>query len=213
MKKIAIISTFFILFFTIACSNNLEKKPDDFLYNKGLEMIGVMEETALSETFKDAVLPTEDNPFFSKVSELDLENPLKVYELKISKKYLEHQFSEAFISDISNAFQRGLEIKSKESIALQINGKLGSEAILFSSLTNYKDAFSYPDLKEDVIYLYIYDQELSVMVTYSVYDDAVSAASFFVIHENLKDVESEEDLQVWFESNLNFKDFEIRLIY
>jgi hypothetical protein len=213
MKKIVILSVIFMLILTPACSSKKEIRSDDFLYDKGIEMISSMKEAALTESYIEGVLPNEDNPFFSKVSEVVLEKPSKVYEIKLSKELLENQFSKNITADISKAFERSLVIKSKESLALQVNSKSGADAIVFSSLTAFKDAFSYPDLKEDVTYLYRYDEELSVMVTYSVYEDAVSALSYFMVHETMEDVKSVENLKVWFEENLNLKDIKIRWIH
>lgn len=213
MKKITIICMIFIFFFTGACSDFDQERPDDFLYNKGLEIIGVMEETASSESYKDAVLPTEDNPYFSKVSQVALGKPSQVYEIKLSKVILENQFPKDFTLNISEAFERSLVIRSKESLALHINSRLGAEAIVFSSLTSYKEAFSYPHLKEDLTYLYLYNSELAVMVVYSVYEDAISAGAYFVVNESMKTMDSVEGLEDWFRENLKIEDVRISKIY
>lgn len=139
--------------------------------------------------------------------------PSQVFEIKLSKELLNTQFPENITEDISKAFERSLDIKSKESLALKINATSGAEAIVFSSLTAIKDAFSYPDLKEDVIFLYSYEQELSVMVVYSVYEDAVSAISYFLVDESLKTIRSVETLEAWFQEILNIKDVKIRKLH
>lgn len=113
MRKIILFCMILMLVFTSACFPNKEKKSNDFLYDKGLEMISVMEEAALSQNFKDAVLPTEDNPYFSKVPEVDFKKPSQVFEIKLSKELLNTQFPENITEDISKAFERSLDIKAK----------------------------------------------------------------------------------------------------
>ncbi len=86
------------------------------------------------------------------------------------------------------------------SIPSQLNALSGANSLAAASLLVTEDAFFYKmNLKEPVIYLYLYEKDWQCMVIFRpVREGIVQANSCFVHHDKLNEIENADDVKSFF---------------
>ncbi len=186
-----LIAVCLLLAFT-ACNSskgdNEQKKADsDILYNKGLELVGLLHEMVSSEEYITLFgIPTE--LYYEELTNGDYENCIAVYQVDISDTQLQSfmilsgiepdNFSDDLISQITKKLYSSF-------IAQLVARQSGTEALAASSILISSSLFVYKELKEPTMYIYEYNDSYPVVVSFYPGDDgAVSAgANYFLIDE------------------------------
>lgn len=177
------------------------KQPD--LKAKGMEMIALMDEKASSEKYVEVSsggMGLEE--VIDKLSEGDYTNPEKVYEIKLPQDgYLEQMGAD--LSGLSETLKSEVYEKISVGLASTLNAKDGATSLAATSVLTGSTAFE-GKLESTVIYLYQFaDRGNSVMVSFAPAEgNVITACCIFLTNEEIKTLESEEEIQDWLSLNL-----------
>ena len=169
MKKICFILAIFVVFtmFLPACAS---KTAD--LYDKGLEVVSVMEEMLNSREYGEIMgAPDLFKDLIVSVAETDFSYPAVVYKLSLPST--EVLIKKAGLADASLYSKLSDDLKEQienrmnfATVASVINGTQGNEklafASLFSAIVNDKSI----ECEKPITYLYIYENGICVGVSF-----------------------------------------------
>lgn len=170
--------------------NDKPKTDSDMLYNKGLEMVSLLDEMAASEEYRTLFTPDQLNHIFEELVKGDYENCIAVYQVSISDTQLlsfltlsglePDAFSDNLLSQITQ--------KSYSSFFSQLVARQsGAEALAVSGILACGSLFVYEDLKECTMYIYEYTDSYPVVVYfYPGEDGAVLATANYILLDDLK---------------------------
>lgn len=184
MKKLCLVMAFAL--FTLVFAGCESGKSED-LYAKGLEITQLMKEMVDSESYMEIMgAPNMIEDRGSEMSELELSDPVAVYEISLPD--IDEFVIKSGFADLSdwNKLSPALKNQLKNrmgfaTVANLINASYGSDAIAFCSLYNaiIRNDSSFGE--EPVTYLYVFDTDTAVAVTFSGY----SAQGIFLFAEDL----------------------------
>lgn len=195
-KKLTGILIIFCLALMLTACNAAKEKNDkpktdsDMLYNKGLEMVSLLNEMAASEEYRTLFTPDNLNHIFEELVKGDYENCIAVYQVNISDTQIlsfltlsglePNAFSDNLLSQITQ--------KSYSSFFTQLVARQsGTEALAVSSILACSSLFVYEDLKECTMYIYEYTDSYPVVVYfYPGEDGAVLATANYILLDDLK---------------------------
>ena len=132
----------------------------------------------------------EVNKIIADISQCKYDIPEKVF-------CVSHLQSSLKISDNSDSI---IIERMVRSIPVQLSALNGSASLAATSLLVYEDAFFYEmNLKEPVLYLYLYERGWQSMVIFRpMRDGIVLVNSYFVYHRILNDIENSDDVKSFF---------------
>ena len=198
MKKKVLVVLFVILILSLtACGS---KKEQLSLYEQGLEVVALMDEMADSQSYVQMFTGN------TKISELiqsntkgDYSKPQAVYEVVLQKdNYQGLLGNEDTQIAMSDELERIMEKKVNASLTTQINAYSGSENLAASTICTVGISFVNNEVKEDVIYIYVYENTAPVAITFlQEGNDIVSANGTFMFGEELMNLTEESILQLF----------------
>lgn len=166
-----------------ACGNN--KSNAETLYTQGLEVIQLMSEMIQSEEYID--LYTDNSgikEIVQNISTGDYTTPKAVYAISIANENLAKMVEMNSLVDVSEKLKSFLTQRVFSSLMVQINSMSGAEKLAATSICTVGKTFVNENVKENVIYLYTYDNAVPVAVTFIVGEgQAVSASGAFIMYD------------------------------
>lgn len=200
MKKRKVALAIFVA--GILCLGGCSTKQPD-LKAKGMEMIALMEEKASNEKFVEIYSGGVDlEEVIDGLAEGNYTSPEKVYVIKLPPDgYLEQMDED--LSGMSETLKTEIYKKISSGLASTLNGKEGAMSLAATSVLTGTTAFE-GKLETSVIYLYQFaDRGNSVMVSYvPAQDNVITASCVFLTNEEIKSLESEEEILNWLSLNL-----------
>lgn len=198
MKKKVLVVLFVILILSLtACGS---KKEQLSLYEQGLEVVALMDEMADSQSYVQMFTGN------TKISELiqsntkgDYSRPQAVYEVVLQKDNYQGLIgNEDTQTTMSDELKRIMGKKENASLITQMNAYGGSENLAASTICTVGISFVNNEVKEDVIYIYVYENTAPVAVVFlQEGNDIVSANGTFMFGEKLMNLTEETILQLF----------------
>ena len=197
-KRIIIILTAVIIFGMTACGT---KKEQVSLYEQGLEVVALMDEMADSQSYVQMFTGnTQISELIQSNTNGDYSKPQVVYEVMLQKDnyqgLLENEETQTTMSDELKGI---ISKKVNASVITQLNAYGGSENLAASTICTAGVSFVNSEVKEDVIYIYVYENTAPVAITFlQEGNDIVSANGTFLFGEELTNL-TEESISQLFE--------------
>ena len=197
-KKFIVILTVIMILSVTACGT---RKEQDSIYEQGLEVVALMDEMADSQSY---VQMFTGNNQISEVIQSntngDYSEPVKVYEVVLqndnSLGLLRNDETQESMSD---KLKEIISKKVNASVITQLNAHGGSENLAASTICTAEISFVNNEVKEDVIYIYVYENTAPVAVMFSQEgNDIVSANGTFMFGEEFRNL-TEESISELFE--------------
>lgn len=168
-----------------ACGSQKSDAGTRSLYEQGMEIVALMCEITQSEEYIEFYGgSSEIKSVVQNMSTGDHTTPKAVYAISVPEEKL------AAILELSDLANASKELKSflmqrvLTSLMTQINGRSGVEKLAASSVCTVNKTFVNENVKEDVIYLYTYDNAVPAAVTFIVGEDhAISASGVFILYD------------------------------
>lgn len=197
-KKIIVILTAIMMFSMIACG---AKKEQVSLYEHGLEVVALMKEMADNQSYVQMFTGnTQISDVIRKNTNGDYFEPLMVYEVVLQKDNYQEFFGNADTQiTMSDELKRIISKKICASIVTQLNAYGGSENLAASTICTAGISFVNSEVKEDSIYIYVYENTAPVAVIFlQEGNDIVSANGTFMFGEEFINL-TEESISELFE--------------
>lgn len=181
---------------------NNEKKADyskDILASNGLGLISQMDKMAESESYRAFISGSDElNAKIMEMGEGDYTTPKAVYKAVVSDEVVESMAELKVEDEIKDI------VKSKlvASIPSQLNALNGVTELAASASVTAGNAIANETVKDNMVYVFIYDGDYSAAVAYTAENGIVSAIASFVSSYDLTDVESANDLNKLFADSL-----------
>ncbi len=192
-KSRNIIWTLLIIFCLTACGK--EKTFEDLLYDKGLEVISLLDEMAKNEEYLNLFTMQSDiKNIVGNIAAGDYTQPESVYKIDIPLENIDSLYAEVVQSDeMSEGLKRAIERKMRGAVITQINALGGAEQLAASSILTAGKQFVCEGLETDLMYLYIYEDSAPVAVYFTVDEDyTVYASGNYLTYKDLTTNSTEE---------------------
>ena len=198
MKKIIIfILTAIMMFGTAACGI---KNDQSSLYEQGLKVVALMEEMAGNQSYIQMFTGnTQINEVIQKNTNGDYSKPSMVYEVVLQKDNFQGLLeNEDIQKTMSDELKRIVGKKVNASVVTQLNAYGGSENLAASTICTAGISFVNSEVKEDVIYIYVYENAAPVAVIFlQEGNDIVSANGTFMFGEEYTNLTEDNILQLF----------------
>lgn len=148
------------------------------LYDKGLEMAQMLDKMAEDDTYFQLFSQNDAlKQIVQKIGSQDYTTPKAVYAVTGAGEILLQ------MADLPEdaTLQKVVEQKTSSVWTTQINGIQGAEFLAATSILFYDESFVYEGLQKPTTYLYTYDGEYSVAVTYIPYENSVVKATTSIL--------------------------------
>lgn len=195
-----------------ACGDSGSSGETKSLYAQGMEIIQLMSEMTQSETYTTAYTDNEGvRAVVQAIADCDYTSPKAVYALSAADEDLEALVKLIDLGDASGDLKAFFTQRAFSSLMTQVNSRGGAEILAASSICSVEKTFVNGDVKENVIYLYTYDDAVPAAVTFLVGEDqAVSGRGTFVMCDAF-DCDSEEGIKSFFSGILDVEVAEVSL--
>lgn len=212
MKKtfVALISMLLIFAFIGCTATPKSANASDILRKKGLEMVENMNELAASDEYISSLASVEDMK--KVIAGMPAATPVKaVYSISVDEKQaLEMLFANGDFK-LSATLDTWLKGKVYTSIPTYISGQSGALTLAATSVLTYSTSFVCETLTSPVLYLYCYEGDYCVMVTFIPgQDGAVSANAVFVPVD--AQLETEDGVGAWLKEKMDYIDFSVSTV-
>ena len=197
-KRIIIILSAVIIFGMTACGT---KKEQVSLYEQGLEVVALMDEMADSQSYVQMFTGnTQISELIQSNTNGDYSKPRAVYEVVLQKDNYQGLLGNEEIQETMSDELKGIiRKKVNASVITQLNAYGGSENLAASTICTAGISFVNSEVKEDVIYIYVYENTAPVAVIFlQEGNDIVSANGTFLFGEELTNL-TEESISQLFE--------------
>ena len=197
-KRIIIIFMAVMIFGMTACET---KKEQVSLYEQGLEVVTLMHEMADSQSYVQMFTGnTQISELIQSNTNGDYSKPQAVYEVVLQKdNYQGLLGNEEIQATMSDELKGIISKKINASVITQLNAYGGSENLAASTICTAGISFVNSEVKEDVIYIYVYENTAPVAVIFlQEGNDIVSANGTFLFGEELTNL-TEESISQLFE--------------
>ena len=197
-KRIIIIFMAVMIFSMTACGT---KKEQVSLYEQGMEVVALMDEMTDNQSYVQMFTGnTQISELIQSNTNGDYSKPQAVYEVVLQKdNYQGLLGNEATQTTMSDELKRIISKKVKASVITQLNAYGGSENLAASTICTAGISFVNSDVKEDIIYIYVYENTAPVAVIFlQEGNDIVSANGTFLFGEELTNL-TEESISQLFE--------------
>lgn len=197
-KKFIVILTVIMILSLTACGT---KKEQVSIYEQGLEVVALMDEMADSQCY---VQMFTGNMQISEVIQSntsgDYSEPLVVYEVVLKNdNFLGLLGNDETQESMSDELKEIISKKINASVITQLNAYGGSENLAASTICTAGISFVNSEIKEDVIYIYVYENTAPVAVMFiQEGNDIVSANGTFMFGEEFINL-TEESISELFE--------------
>ena len=197
-KKFIVILTVIMILSLIACGT---KKEQVSIYEQGLEVVALMDEMVDSQSY---VQMFTGNMQISEVIQSntsgDYSEPLVVYEVVLQNdNFLGLLGNDETQESMSDELKEIINKKINASVITQLNAYGGSENLAASTICTAGISFVNNEVKEDIIYIYVYENTAPVAVMFlQEGNDIVSANGTFMFGEEFINL-TEEGISELFE--------------
>ena len=197
-KKFIVILTVITILSLTACGT---KKEQVSIYEQGLEVVALMDEMADSQSY---VQMFTGNMQISEVIQSntsgDYSEPLVVYEVVLKNdNFLGLLGNDETQESMSDELKEIINKKINASVITQLNAYGGSENLAASTICTAGISFVNNEVKEDIIYIYVYENTAPVAVMFlQEGNDIVSANGTFMFGEEFINL-TEESISDLFE--------------
>ena len=197
-KKFIVILTVIMILSLTACGT---KKEQVSIYEQGLEVVALMDEMADSQSY---VQMFTGNMQISEVIQSntsgDYSEPLVVYEVVLKNdNFLGLLGNDETQESMSDELKEIINKKINASVITQLNAYGGSENLAASTICTAGISFVNNEVKEDIIYIYVYENTAPVAVIFlQEGNDIVSANGTFMFGEEFINL-TEESISDLFE--------------
>lgn len=196
-KKIMIILTAIMMFGMLACGAENEQLS---LYEQGLKVVSLMEEMAGKQSYvKMFTGNTQISEVIQSNTNGDYSKPSMVYEVVLQKDNFQGLLeNEDIQTTMSDELKRIIGKKVNASVVTQLNAYGGSENLAASTICTAGISFVSSEEKEDVIYIYVYENTAPVAVIFlQEGNDIVSANGTFLFGEEYANLTEDNILQLF----------------
>ncbi len=188
-------------------SGTESKENDKTPYEQGLELIDLITEIAASEAYLKAVVNSAE--IMNQAAAFaagDRTTPLAVYAITWNSETITNtlikEIGQSEWGRMSEALRMRMISMAKSSFISQVNSQSGQYAVAAATLCTASSSFVNDALKEDVVYLYTYQNAAPVAVTFIVGEDnRIGASAIFIANDKL-DCTSAETVQAFFNTEL-----------
>lgn len=190
------------------------KKEEKTLYEHGLDLAETIVEAAEAEEFWD-IFGVKGEEFLGRLEDIrdgKYKKPKKVYALTISHEGLSNMLEAVDAQDMPESLQSLLENRMFGSLPNQLNAKMGSNAMVISSVLNATKTFVCDKLESNCMYIYVYKKGTPISVTFIKGEDgSVSASATFLMSEDLvEDLEEIlEDMEFYDELGIEIEEMDV----
>ena len=197
-KKFIVILTVIMILSLTACGT---KKEQVSIYEQGLEVVALMDEMVDSQSY---VQMFTGNMQISEVIQSntsgDYSEPLVVYEVVLKNdNFLGLLGNDETQESMSDELKEIINKKINASVITQLNAYGGSENLAASTICTAGISFVNNEVKEDIIYIYVYENTAPVAVMFlQEGNDIVSANGTFMFGEEFINL-TEEGISELFE--------------
>ena len=197
-KKFIVILTVIMILSVTAC---VTKKEQFSLYEQGLEVVALMDEMVDSQSY---VQMFTGNMQISEVIQSntsgDYSEPLVVYEVVLQNdNFLGLLGNDETQESMSDELKEIISKKINASVITQLNAYGGSENLAASTICTAGISFVNNEVKEDIIYIYVYENTAPIAVMFlQEGNDIVSANGTFMFGEEFINL-TEESISELFE--------------
>ena len=196
-KKIMIILTAIMMFGMVACGVEKEQVS---LYEQGLKVVALMKEMAGNQSYVQMFTGnTQISEVIQKNTNGDYSEPLMVYEVVLQKNNFQGLLeNEDIQTTMSDELKRIVGKKVNASVVTQLNAYGGSENLAASTICTAGISFVNSEVKEDAIYIYIYENTSPIAVIFlQEGNDIVSANGTFMFGEEYTNFTEDNILQLF----------------
>ena len=147
------------------------------------------------------------------IGEGDYSTPKVVYKITIPKGAAAFLYMGDNITKVPELLKEEIERRNIAAIPTKINTFNGVQSVAATSLITLGDSFINGDLKNNTLYIYLYEGEYSVIVSYFPGSESiVNATAVFVINDTLKQISSDSEMSEWIAEHISLVDCEIEKI-
>lgn len=197
-KKFIVILTVIMILSVTACGT---KKEQDSIYKQGLEVVALMDEMSNSQSYVQMFTGnTQISEVIQRNTNGDYSEPLEVYEVVLQNdNFLGLLGNDETQESMSDELKEIISKKINASVITQLNAYGGSENLAASTICTAGISFVNSEVKEDVIYIYVYENTAPVAVIFlQEGNDIVSANGTFMFGEEFINL-TEESISELFE--------------
>lgn len=183
MKKIISMLLVCILCITVCGCNKKTETKELSLYDQGLSIVELMNEMVHNDMYgKVAGASTEMLDKASEIQQGDYSTPSSVYCISMPEDMLTGMIilmdmESSVLNDMSQNFRDFLNKKMESSIPIELNAYFGSSSLATAALYTAGKSFINSEIKNDAIYVYLYENGYPIMVQFSVGEDHIVGAS------------------------------------
>lgn len=180
--KTAAVGMVFVWALHLSACVHIERKS---LYAQGLEVVRLMAEMVQSEELVDNFVGIDDlKAVVQTISQGNYTTPKAVYAISITDENLAAAAELDTLDTVSKELKSFLMQRVLSSLITQINAMSGSVNVAAANVCMAGKTFVNPNVSENVIYLYTYDQAVPVAVTFTVGEEhTISASGVFLLYK------------------------------
>ena len=206
MKRIMLAVMVITALISITACNS---KKEDTLYEHGLDVIEKMDTLAESPEWQKSA----QESLGAKLAEIgkgDYTTPDTVYELKFANEIL---FIQAEIAYASDEVKSILKPRLPMTFISQVNARGGAETLAASALCTAGKSFVYDGLEEDTMYIYSFENGISVAVSFTKGEDSsVSASGTFILNNEAFPIADTVAMHEVLEENFGKENYKLEVI-
>lgn len=187
--------TVFLLIMLAGC----EKKQADtesILYDNGLAIAEKMGEMTQSDTYISLYGSSDElNEMIKKAADGEYTEPAAVCRITLNDDVIELVLGEleSGYDGLSENLKNEIEKRCAGALVSLVNGYSGAAAVAAASVIRADDCFVCEGVKENLIYMYVFEKGFPVLVTFIPgKDDAVYASGSFLMNDKLWDASGED---------------------
>lgn len=182
-KAIAwLLSLVFLLSMT-ACG--AEETTENTLYDQGMEIAALLSEMTKTEGYLQVYTASgEIREIVESIGDGEYSAPKAAFAITIPADTIFDMAELDALKDSSQTLRDHVSDRTVAAILSQINAGAGVEKLAASSICTASMTFSYPDLQEPVIHVYVYENGFPIGVCFLPGEDGtVSASGTFLLNE------------------------------
>lgn len=194
MKNKVLLSLFSCFFFLMGCSSDNTPNTgteNSSLYEEGLEVVTLLDEMIHNDTYGQLMTSTpEIESIITPLKEKNYtDSPKEVYQITFSQDTVYGLLGLATsenneMESASDSLKRDLNQKILASLTTQPNALQGANYLAASSIYTATKVFVNPQLQEDTLFIYLYEDSYPVFVTFSQGEDQAVLATGRFIFDN-----------------------------
>ena len=196
MKKWLAVFTCGLLLSAGVCMSQAEGAGKDTLYEKGKEIEELVIDAVRSEDYVNLYSASEDvSNLLKEVGTAEWAEPEAVYEVTVSDAFYKTLDEAGALNNLSEELAKIVKSKLFTSMVYQISGYSSSVELAAASVCSAGKTFLAPEITENNICIYTYDDGKPIAVTFILGDDGTVSANGIIIlnddfqHDSVEEIE------------------------